>query len=178
MAIAAAARMAMNPGVLSKIGKFLSPAFTNEAGKVTARSIAERLGPDVFFGGMAAMQTPGDAFDKGAAFVGSALGGSMGGAVASATGAKFGFGPNMITEFGGGYAGDMLGMMASDTASRLKDKAVGGEGLTGWERMNAEQQKAFEEQIRNDILTSYGLTTQGSREQYYGLDQGLGIGVV
>lgn len=170
MAIAAAARMAMNPSILSKIGNFLSPALANEAGKVTLRSVAERLAPDVFFGGMAALQTPGDAFDKGAAFLGSSLGGSMGGVLASSTGAKFGFGPNMITEFGGGYAGDYLGQVASDAASRLKDKAMGGSGQTGWERMSQEQQEEFAEQMRQQILAQYGLLNPGSREQYYGLD--------
>lgn len=171
MAFAAVGRMAMNPGILAKISKFLSPALADPTTKkITMQSLSERFGPDMFFGGMAALQTPGDAFDKGAAFLGSSLGGSMGGALASATGAKYGFGPNMITEFGGGMAGDMAGMMVSDAASRLKDKAMGGEGQTAWERMSSQQQDEFAEQMRQQVLAQYGLTNQGSREQYYGLD--------
>ena len=83
MAIGAATRFAMNPKILAKIGNFLKPAFANEAGKVTAGSIGRAIGTDVFFGGLAAAQTPGDVFDKGSAFIGSTFGGIAGGAGAT-----------------------------------------------------------------------------------------------
>lgn len=180
MAVAAAARMAMNPSILAKIGNFLKPAFANEAGKITARSIAERVGPDAFFGTMAALQTPGDAFDKATAFTTSTLGGAMGGAVAGGLGRKVGFGPNMLTEFGGGYAGDSVGMIVGDALMRGKDKLMGGEGLTGWERLSKEQQEQYANELEQQILAGYGLVggpearmiMAGNDDPY-----GLGVGV-
>jgi len=136
------ARFAMNPKVLQSIGKFLKPGFADAAGQVTKASIAGRVAPDLLFGGMAAMQTPGDAFDKGAAFLGSSLGGIGGGALATAGTHKLGLNLGGMQEFIGGIGGDMLGMAASDAVTRGKDLAMGGSGQTGWERMSSQQQEA------------------------------------
>ena len=179
MAIGTVARMAANPSILAKIGGFLKPAFANEAGKLTTRSILERVGPDAFFGGLAALQTPGDIGDKAIAGITSATGGVMGGALAGGLGRKVGFGPNMVTEFGGGYLGDMGGMMIGDALQRGKDIAMGGSGQTGWERMSTEQQALYEEEMKQRILEQYGMISPGTRAEYYvGEDQGFGTGIV
>ena len=162
--------------LMNAIGDFVRPTLANAEGKITPMSIAGRVGPDAFFGAMAAAQTPGDAFDKGAAFLGSTIGGSMGGVVLGGVGSKFGMAPNMITEFAGGYGGDYLGQMASDTASRGKDLLMGGSGQTAWERMGQEQQAAYAAQLEKEILAKYGLIAPGSREQYFA-DPTTGMGV-
>lgn len=155
---------------------FVRPTLQNAEGKITPMSIAGRIGPDAFFGALAAAHTPGDAFDKGAAFLGSTLGGSMGGVVLGGASSKLGMAPNMVTELAGGYGGDMLGQMVSDTASRGKDLLMGGSGQTAWERMGQQQQEEFTNQLKAQILAEYGLLVPGSREQYLS-DPSTGMGV-
>lgn len=143
--------------------------------KIGARKVFNRFAPDAAFGMLAASQTPGDAFDKATAFAGSTLGGGGGGLLLSGiTGNK----APMITELVGGFLGDQAGMYASEGLQRGKDKLTGGEGLSAYERMGKEQQDAFAEQLKQQILTQYGLIP-GTREQYaYSNDQGLGTGVL
>ena len=164
--LGAAARFAMNPKTLSSIGNFLKPAFANQAGQVTKASIARAIGPDLFFGGLAAAQTPGDAFDKGAAFIGSSLGGITGGAGSTALTRKMGWDLGGAQEWIGGYLGDMAGQMSSETASRVKDKLMGGLGETGWERMGRQQQEEYAKQLEQQILTQYGLLPGGRADDY------------
>ena len=102
------------------------------------------------------MQTPGDAFDKGAAFLGSSLGGIMGGAGATAATHKLGLNLGGMQEFIGGIGGDMIGMAASDAVTRAKDLAMGGKGETGWERMGSQQQEAMRQEMEQTI---YSLNT-------------------
>lgn len=151
-------RFAANPKVLN----FIRPALANSAGKITAGSVAGRFAPDAVFGVLAASQTPGDAIDKGAAFLGSTLGGGLGGATVTAlTRDKLG----QVGELIGGIGGDIVGQMGSDSIQRLKDKLGGGEGLTAFEQMNVEEQRRFAEELKQAMLTQYGLLP-GTREQY------------
>ena len=139
---------------------------------VNAGSVAARLAPDALFGAMAAMQTPGDAFDKATAFTSSTLGGGLGGAMVSGlTRGKLG----MVGELVGGMGGDYLGMMAGDTISRGKDLAMGGQGRTAWERMGDQQQSEYAQELEQQILAQYGLLP-GTREQY-AVDPSSGMGV-
>ena len=159
-------RFAMNPKVL----KFIKPALANEAGQITAGSLAGRFAPDALFGVLAATQTPGDAIDKGAAFLGSTLGGGLGGAgVTALTGGRL----KQVGELVGGLAGDYVGQMGGDSVQRLKDKLTGGEGLTAFERLSAEQQKEFAQQLQAQILAQYGLLP-GTREQYAVIPSDIG----
>ena len=76
----------------------------------------------------------------------------------------------------GGFLGDYAGMHASEMMQRGKDKVTGGEGLSAYERMGKEQQDVFAENLKQQILTQYGLIP-GTREQYaYDNNQGLGEG--
>jgi hypothetical protein len=76
---------------------------------------------------------------------------------------------------GGSYAGDFGGMMIGDNAQRIKDKMMGGEGLTPWERMGAEQQAQFAQELEQQIMAQYGIIP-GTREQY-AVDPTTGYGV-
>ena len=154
-----------------KVVEFIRPALAGADGTITAGSVAGRFAPDAMFGVLAATQTPGDAFDKATAFATSTLGGGLGGAgVTAMTRGKLGF----LGEMAGGMGGDMLGMQVGDAISRGKDKLMGGQGLTPYERMGAAEQQAFANDLENQILAQYGLLP-GTREQY--LDPTTGMGV-
>lgn len=139
--------------------------------------IIGRLAPDAVFGGMAAFQTPGDVGDKliagGSSFVGGGLTGLAAGRMARRLpGGVHLEGPaDMIGSFGGDY----LGMMASDQIQRGKDSLMGGQGLTAWERMSAEQQAQYAQQLEQQIMAQYGIIP-GTREQY-AVDPSTGYGV-
>ena len=160
-------RFAMNPKVIN----FLRPALQNSKGVITPGSVAGRFAPDALFGLMAASQTPGDAFEKGTAFVTSTLGGGAGGATLTAlTRGKLGG----VEELIGGIGGDMVGMQVNDLISRGKDRLMGGEGQTAWERMGEQQQAQYAAELEQKFLQQYGLLP-GSREQYAQVDPNLMI---
>jgi hypothetical protein len=155
-------------------GEALKRGFMDEKlGVPTMQSIAGRLAPDVAFGALAAVQTPGDLTDKLIAGGTQALGGGLGGAlVTGATGGKLG----MLGELAGGYGGDMLGYTVGENLLRAKDKLSGGEGLSPFERMSKEQQQEFANQIRNETLQNMGLGVgylPGAQDQYLA---SLGLG--
>ena len=132
------------------------------------------FGPDIFFGGLSALQTPGDLGDKLIAGTTQAIGGGLGGvgltAVTGNTG-KY----RILTDMAGSVGGDFAGMAVGDNLMRLKDSLSGGKGQTPFEKMGAEQQKEFADQLRKQILFEYGLVP-GTREQY-AVDPSTGMGV-
>ena len=111
--------------------------------------IAMRLAPDLFFGGLAATQTPGDIGDKIIAGGASALGGGLGGlALGRLAGKNQALGT--VLDMAGSVGGDFAGMAAGDQLMRGKDMIAGGAGQTPWERMGAEQQ----DQLAADLKTT------------------------
>ena len=143
-------------------------------GEMSKGQIASRLAPDAIFGGLAALQTPGDIGDKLVAGSASALGGGLGGlALSRVAGARgLGEGAQLAADFGGSILGDMGGMAVGDTIMRGKDKLMGGAGQTPYERMSAEQQAQFADQIRQQTLAGAGLVP-GVRDQFM-YENGLG----
>ena len=157
---------------IKKSGKFLLNNAGNGPGE-----IAMRLVPDIGFGILAGAQTPGDLGDKLIAGGASALGGSIGG-IATAGALKGIRMPGAVQNLGdlaGSFAGDYAGMMVGDTIQRGKDSLMGGQGQTAWERMGAQQQAQYAQQLEQQILSQYGLIP-GSREQY-AMDPTTGMGV-
>ena len=157
---------------IKNTGKFL----LNNAGS-NKDEIAMRLVPDVGFGILAGVQTPGDLGDKLVAGTASTLGGSLGG-IATAGALRGMRMPGAVQNLGdlaGSVAGDYAGMMVGDTIQRAKDRLMGGEGLTAWERMTSQQQGQYAQQLENQILAQYGLLP-GTREQY-AYDPSTGMGV-
>lgn len=147
---------------------------------IPKEQLVARLGMDALGGGMSAFYTPGDLGDKliagatDAAF--SAAGGLALGRVGSPA-FRQGIG-GLATDYIGSVGGMEVGRMVGDTVQRGKDKLMGGEGLTGYERLSKEQQAAMEEQIKAQVLQQYGLLP-GVRPEYYGQDtylQQLGLG--
>jgi hypothetical protein len=135
-------------------------------GDMTKGQIAGRVGPDAFFGGIAALQTPGDLGDKLIAGGASALGGSMGGLALGRAGQKFGDTAGFLADAAGSIGGDMVGMSVGDSIMRGKDSLMGGSGQTPYERMSAQQQAQYAEQIRRQTLAGVGLVP-GVHQQYF-----------
>ena len=128
-------------------------------GGMTKGQIAGRLAPDAIFGGMAAMQTPGDIGDKLIAGGTQFLGGGLGGLATARLAKGLGAGPGIetIADFMGSYGGDFAAIPVGDALQRGKDKVMGGEGRTAYERMSDQQQQQFADQIRQQTLMGAGL---------------------
>ena len=109
-----------------------------------------RFGPDTGFAIMNAVQTPGDLTDKLIAgttdFVGSA-----GTGLALAAPFKNHQGVATMMDMGGSYAGMFGGMAVSEAMQRGKDKMMGGQGLSAYERANAQYEEQFRQQIMQEL---------------------------
>ena len=135
-------------------------------GKFDKMQIAYRLGPDALFGGLSALQTPGDLGDKLIAGGSTAIGGTLGGLALG--GLHKNPAISGLLDMGGSIGGDMLAYQAGEQLMRAKDKLSGGKGQTPYERMGAREQAIYEEQLRRQIMAQYGLLP-GTREQYAGM---------
>lgn len=170
-------RFAMN--ALKNTGKFLVKNMGDNP-----LQIAYRIVPDVGFGVLAGVQTPGDLGDKliagGAQAAGGVLGGiTTGGAVKSVLGRtkmnpKYVSGVSDLADMIGSYGGDFAGMMVGDNIQRGKDILMGGQGFTPYERMSIEEQERYAELLKQQILAQYGLIP-GTREQYVNPSTGMGV---
>ena len=153
-------RMAMQ--ALKGSGHFLRSNMGANAGEVALRVV-----PDIGFGVLAGVQTPGDLGDKLIAGGTQAMGGVLGGVAAGGAVRKMGGGGALqnLADMGGSVAGDFAGMAVGDNLQRGKDVLMGGSGQTPWERMGAQEQAAFAEELKGQILAQYGLIP-GTREQF------------
>ena len=155
-------KMAMGGKFKSLLANVMRQGFYPDPAQKVSQQLLGRLAPDAIFGGMAAMQTPGDIGDKliagGTQFIGGGLGGGL---VTGVTGGRLG----TFGELAGGFGGDFAGMAIGDTLQRGKDKIMGGEGRTAYERMSDKQQQEFADQIRQQTLAGAGLIP-GVQNQY------------
>ena len=157
------------------LGGRLRAAITGDAAKkIDALDLAQTFGLDILFGGLAAAQTPGDLGDKLIAGGTQAIGGGLGGVGLTALTGNTGK-YRLLTDTLGSVGGDFAGMAVGDNAMRLKDSLGGGKGQTPYERMGEEQQAELAKELRQQILTQYGLIP-GTREQY-AVDPSTGMGV-
>ena len=140
----------------------LGKAIFGEMGK---GQIAARLAPDVMFGGLAAVTTPGDIGDKLIAGGASAIGGGLGGLALGRAAQRYGDTASMMADMAGSIGGDYAGMMVGDTLQRGKDRIMGGAGQTAYERMSAKEQEQFAEQIRRQTIAGAGLVP-GVRDEF------------
>ena len=142
-------------------GKFLIKNMGNNAGEVALRVV-----PDIGFGALAAVQTPGDIGDK--LIAGGSKPWRRIGRVTTAgalRSMKAGQAIQNLGDMAGSVAGDFAGMAVGDNIMRGKDKLMGGAGETPWERMSADQQAQYAQQLEQQILAQYGLLP-GTREQF------------
>ena len=177
MGIGAAKQLAI-PG-LGMAAKSMGPRMAGDAmfksglgkavfGQMGKGEIIGRLAPDAMFGGLAALQTPGDIGDKLIAGTTSALGGGLGGIALSRGASRLGINGmgNYMADMAGSIGGDVVGMGIGDNLMRGKDMIAGGAGQTPYERMSAEQQAQFANQIRQQTLAGAGVIP-GLQDRYY-----------
>ena len=141
-------------GLLGKIKRGLTSkeGFLDNYGRPINQDLGMALAPDLMFGGLTALMTPGDLADKAIAGAGTAIGGAAGGIAARGVfGPKSGLGI-LAAELGGGIAGDTVGMAATDTILRAK-----GGGMTPYEKQAAGANVEYEQQLRAQIMAEYGL---------------------
>ena len=170
----------------AKVGRFagqhLAKLFMNPAtGKMMDKAeLVARFSPDVVFGALEALMTPGDVVDKAVAGLASAAGGSLGGIALSRLGGKnaaLGLGLDMV----GSIGGDMVGRAGGELIQRGKDKVFGtGQGLTAYERLSKKDREMLEEAIRQDetgkLLAQLGLLPASTQRNLYS-DPSTGMGV-
>jgi len=147
-------------------GQALNALKSLFAGQSNAE-IALRLAPDVGFGVLEGVLTPGDIGDKLIAGTSSGLGGATGGLLLGRLGGK----NPMLTQaldMAGSIGGDFAGRAGGDLLMRGKDKMMGGKGQNPYERMNEQQQEMFAEDVRAQLLSELGLLP--TRTQQYLVD--------
>ena len=147
---AAGTRMA--GGKLAGIGKTLAGRVAKSG--ALPRNLGEAVpifGPDMFVGGLTALQTPGDLGDKLIAGGMTGLGGAVGGVGLRGMVGSKNMGVNIMAEMAGGVGGDMLGQGTADSLLRIK-----GGGTTPYEKLAADQQKELEQQILQRYLSGKG----------------------
>lgn len=134
---------------LKKAGGFIA----KNAG-ATKGEVAMRVAPDIFFGTMAGLQTPGDLGDKLIAGTTQAAGGVLGGIGAAGAARKLGAGNAVqtIADMGGSVLGDYAGMYGGDAALRMK-----GGGTTPWEKVQQGADQEMRSEMERQILAQYGL---------------------
>ena len=110
--------------------------------------------PDVVFGGLTALSTPGDLGDKAIAGGSDAILSSLGGiGLTAAIGPKRLGKYRILSDFAGGTAGSFAGMAVGDNLMRAKDSLAGGKGQTPFERLSDKEREIYEQ----NLLAQYGL---------------------
>ena len=142
------ARGAVSKG-LRKAGTKLADA----AGETDVDRIMT-FAPDLVFGGLTALNTPGDLGDKAVAGGSDAILSSLGGiGLTAAIGPKRLGRYRILSDFAGGTAGSFAGMAVGDNLMRAKDSLAGGKGQTPFERLSEAEREEYEK----NLLAQYGL---------------------
>ena len=138
-------------GKMGAIKRFAGQALTDYMGPggVTPQNIAMNFGPDLLFGGLQGVMTPGDLGDKLIAGTTTAVGGAMGGVGAVGMLGKHKNNPalRIMGEMGGGIAGDMVGQGVGDSIMRVK-----GGGMTPYEREAMLADAEYRRQIESELI--------------------------
>ena len=139
---------------VNKIGRGLSvEGFKKNLGiPMTKQDIAVTVAPDLFFGGMSAINEEGDIVDKALAGAGSAIGGIAGGiGLRGVLGPKSGLGI-LTSEMIGGNVGDQIGYGAAQSLIRAKHG-----GMTPTEQQMVAADEAYKRQLYDQFLAENGL---------------------
>ena len=163
---------------LQKVAKFLGPknlltVTDDKTGLIRTMGpleMAFRLGPDAGFALLNAIQTPGDLGDK------LAVGGTQ---FLMETGLGLSAGKlaknqqlSGLLDMGGSIVGGYGSMPVSDMLLRGKDKLTGGQGLTPYEKLSLAQQQELAQQIEQQVLQAYGISSLG---RYVDPTTGMGV---
>ena len=138
-------------GKMGAIKRFAGQALNDYMGPggVTPGNLAVNFGPDLLFGGLQGIMTPGDLGDKLIAGTTTAVGGAMGGVGAVGMLGKHKNNPalRLMGEMGGGIAGDMVGQSVGDSIMRVK-----GGGMTPYEREAMLADAEYRRQIEAELV--------------------------
>ena len=163
---------------MGKLAKFVSPSnllsvtdeATGAARLMKPMEMAFRLGPDAGFAVLNAVQTPGDLGDK------IAAGGTQ---FLMETGLGLSAGKltknrdlSGLLDMGGSIIGGYSSYPVSEAILRTKDSLTGGPGMSPYEKMSAEQQNMLAQEIQQQVLNAYGLTSAG---RYIDPSTGMGV---
>lgn len=161
MAIGTAARLLTAAGTTGKKTRMAGKIWDHlkkYSGISDPASALVRFGPDVFFGTLAGVNTPGDLTDKIIAGTASTVGQVAGGiGLSAATRVTPGSGMHTLMDIMGSVGGDFGGMAVGDQVLKGKDLVSGGKGQTPYERLGDEQRR----EIERNILAQYGLAGYG-----------------
>lgn len=135
--------------------------------------IVGRLAPDVFFGALEGLNTPGDLGDKIIAGSGAAIGGGVGGLALGKLGGNNPVG--FLLDMGGSVGGDMIGRMGSDTILRAKDSVSGGKGQTPFEKLNEQQMQELIQSGKMQALAELGLLPSSAQQALVDPYTGMGV---
>ena len=139
-----------------------------------AGQIAMRVIPDVGFGVLEGAMTPGDFADKLVAGTATATGSMGGGLLLGKLGGKSAAARQLL-DMAGSVGGDFGGRAVGDTIQRGKDKLMGGEGLTAYERMSEDQFRAMKEEASRQVLAEFGLLPAGYQSALHDPTTGMGV---
>jgi hypothetical protein len=149
--------------LLKKLGPNFAKAFPKSINgtPLPGRGIMGSILPDVGFGVMSGMMTPGDLGDKliagtTDAVVGAGLTGGLRGVVR----AKPGRALSTVIEYGGGMGAGMASMPLADQLLRIK-----GGGMSPYDKLQQEQYEGMREQIKQDL---YDQMMRSNRPGYIG----------
>ena len=150
---------------LTKVNPFARKAMQSLANMSSQdkTNLAFRVFPDIAFAGLETYLNPGDAVEKGLAGLGSG-GGSLAGGIALSKLAGKNQALGTLLDIVGSIGGDMGGRYLSDMTARGYNKLKGGEALTAYERMGAEQQKQFKEEVEAQLLAELGLLPSSTQQ--------------
>ena len=146
----------MGNAARSAVGKGLRKAGTRivESSGNTTQERLMTFAPDLVFGGLTALNTPGDLGDKAIAGGSDAILSSLGGiGLTAAIGPKRLGNWRIASDFVGGTAGSFAGMAVGDNLMRAKDSLAGGKGQTPFERLSEQEREIYEQ----NLLAQYGL---------------------
>lgn len=140
----------------------------------TAGQIAMRVIPDVGFGVLEGVMTPGDLADKFIAGSTTAVGSLAGGAALGKLGGKS-EAARQLLDMAGSVGGDFAGRAVGEATQRGKDSLLGGSGQTAYERMGEEQFLAMKEEASRQVLAELGLLPGGYQTALVDPYSGMGV---
>ena len=135
--------------LLKKLGPNFAKAFPKmiDGKALPGRGIVGSVLPDVGFGVMSGMMTPGDLGDKLLAGTTDAvIGAGMTGGLRGALGARPGSALGTTIEYGGGMLSGLVSMPASEALLRVK-----GGGQSPYDKLQEEQYAGLREQVKQEL---------------------------
>jgi len=160
------ARGAINKGLRKAGTRLADAAGDNNVDRLMT------FAPDVVFGGLTALNTPGDLGDKLIAGGSDAVLSGLGGVgLTAAIGPKRLGKYRILADFAGGTGGSFAAMAVGDNLMRAKDSLAGGKGQTPFERLSEKEREEYEQ----NLLAQYGLAGY-NLTQYDPFFQANGLG--